>query len=139
MHFLIFVWMLKKFLIVSFLLSAYTIVLAHSIIPHCHHDDHETGQTSDYHDHDDDDHDDNAGLAHDFENYIHSGTTTEFHQQPDTKISCKTFTSIYFLFLFEFPIKPVESPPLVVRQAYDHIPLLQHSLSTKGLRAPPII
>jgi hypothetical protein len=141
--------MLKKYFIITLLLFAYTIVLAHSIIPHHHHDeDHEMEQSSHHHDDHDDDHhnqendhheDNDSGLAHDFENYIHSGNTGDIHQQPDIKISCNTIATVYIVALFDFKIKAAESPPPKVRQSNDHIPLLQHSLFPKGLRAPPCL
>jgi hypothetical protein len=121
---------------------AYSVVLGHSIIPHHHHDDdHAMEQSAAHHDdhhHDDDDHDDDdAGLAHDFANYIHSGNTGDLHQQPDIKISCNTIATAYIVALFDFRVKAVENPPPIVRHHNDHIPLLRHSLSPKGLRAPP--
>lgn len=119
---------------------AYSIVLAHSIIPHHHHDaDHAMEQSGAHHDddhHDDDDHED-SGLAHDFANYIHSSDGGDFHQQPDFKISTNTIATAYIVTLFEFQIKAVENPPPIVRHSNDHISILRHSLSPKGLRAPP--
>lgn len=137
--------MIKRYSIIALLLFAYTIVLAHSVIPHHHHDDdHETEQTAHHHndhheDHDDQDHEEDAGLAHDFENYIHSGSTGDLHQQSDFRISCNTIATSYVTAIFDFQIKPVESPPPIVRHSNDHIPLLRHSLSPKGLRAPPCV
>jgi hypothetical protein len=135
--------MLKKYFIISLLLVAYTIVLGHSIIPHHHHDDdHETEQSSHHQnnhheDHGDQDHEENAGLARDFENYIHSGSTGDLHQQPDFKISGNSIATAYIIAIFDFQIKPVKSPPPIVRHSNNHIPFLRHSLSPKGLRAPP--
>jgi hypothetical protein len=134
---------LKRYAIISLLICAYTIVLGHSIIPHHHHDDdHETEQASHHHndheEHDDQDHED-GGLAHDFENYLHSGGSGDLHQQPDLKISSTAPSTAYIIALFDFQIKPVESPPPIVRHSNDHIPLLRHNLSPKGLRAPPCL
>jgi hypothetical protein len=131
--------MLKKYFILSFLLIAYTIVLAHSIIPHHHHDeDHEMEQSSAHHDHDgDNDHHDDSGLSHDFENYHHANNATDFHQQSDIKMSSTTLTSLYIISLFNFTMESVETRPPILRQSKDHILFLQHTLSSKGLRAPP--
>jgi hypothetical protein len=139
---------LKKYAIIALLISAYTIVLGHSIIPHHHHDDdHATKQSShhqdehhdhdDHHDHEDDQDDADAGLSHDFENYIHTGSTGDLHQQPNFKLSGNTITTAYIIAIFDFQIRPVESPPPIVRHFNDHIPHLRHSFSPKALRAPP--
>jgi hypothetical protein len=130
--------MLKKYAILFCLLIAYTIVLAHSIIPHHHHhEDHETEQTSTHHHDDDKDDHDDSGLAHDFANFLHAGSTTDFHQQQDIKISCNTFVSVYLIALFDFTIEAVESPPPIVRRFTEHNLFLEYTLSSKGLRAPP--
>jgi hypothetical protein len=134
--------MLKKYSIITILLFAYTIVLGHSIIPHHHHhnDSHETKQSEHHHhsDHENDHHDnDDESLADDFENYIHSGDTQDLHQQPDIKIVNNVIATAYIISFFEFKINAIESPPPVVRLSNNCIPLAQHCLSTKGLRAPP--
>ncbi len=132
--------MLKKYSIITLLLFAYTIVLAHSIIPHHHHkDSHETKKNEHHHhnNHDNDHNDDDGSLAHDFENYIHAGDTQDLHEKPDSKPSNNTIAIVYILPVYNFKIKAIESPPPVVRLSNDCIPLLLHYLSTKGLRAPP--
>jgi hypothetical protein len=140
--------MLKRYSIITLLFVAYTIVLGHSIIPHHHHDDdHEMEQSShhhhdqedDHHNNQENDHNDNSnsGLAHDFENYMHSGNTGDIHQQPDIKISHNAITTVYLVALFDFKIKAAESPPPKVWLSNNHIPPLPYSLSSKGLRAPP--
>ena len=87
--------------------------------------------------HEDKDHKEDVGLADDFENFLHSGNTGDIHQQPDIKISCNTIATVYITAIFDFQIKPVESPPPIVLHFNYHIPLLRHSISPKGLRAPP--
>jgi hypothetical protein len=136
----IFITMLKRYSIILILLFAYTIVLGHSIIPHHHHDDeHESEQVSHHHDaHEDDHHDsEEENLAHDFENYLHSGDTGDFHQQPDIKVSFNSIATVYLLSTFTFQIKAAESPPPLLCLSKNYIPNVQHCLSSKGLRAPP--
>lgn len=132
--------MLKRYSIIALFLLSYTIVLGHSIIPHHHHDDdHSTEQSAHHHhDHDDDDHDsDDHSLSHDFENYLHSGDNEDFHQQLNIKISFSTIATAYLITTFTFQIKAVESPPPLIRHSNNYIPIVQHCLSSKGLRAPP--
>ncbi len=130
--------MLKKYFILTLLLVAYTIVLAHSIIPHHHHDeDHETEQTGAQHHHDDDHEDDNA-LAQSLANYLHSGDTTVIHQQPDNSIASNAFVTLYLIPVFEFTIKAIESPPPIRQVSNNIIPKSHYCLSSKGLRAPPV-
>lgn len=128
--------MLKKYSIITILLFAYTIVLGHSIIPHHHHhnDSQETKQADHHHNDHDDDH---SSLADDFENYVHSGDAQDLHQQPDIKITNNVIATVYIISFFEFKISVIESPPPVVRLSSNCTPLVQHCLSTKGLRAPP--
>ncbi|MES2565553.1 MAG: hypothetical protein V4565_01725 [Bacteroidota bacterium] len=132
--------MVKRSIILTLLFTAYTIVLAHSIIPHHHHhDEHETTQLTYHHDdhHDDADHDHENSLSHDFENYVHSGATGDLHQQPIQKFSCNSIAIAYVVTFFDFYIKAVKSPLPIFRHSTDHIPLLRRCLSNKGLRAPP--
>jgi hypothetical protein len=130
--------MLKKYSILFFLLTAYTIVLAHGIIPHHHHDEeHEMEQPSSHHDGNDHDHHDDAGLSHDFGNYHHANNTTDFHQQSDIRILSTALTSLYIIALFDFTIESIDTRPPIFRQSKDHILFLEHTLSPKGLRAPP--
>jgi hypothetical protein len=137
----IFAAVIKKYSIVALLMLAYSIVLGHSVIPHHHHhDDHAVQQTThhDDHHHDDDDHED-SGLAHSFENYIHSTNGGDTYQQPDAKVSCNGIPSFYVVVFFEHGLLAVESRPPMIRPFDDHIPILRHSLSPKGLRAPPLV
>ena len=128
--------MLKKYSILTLLLVAYTIVLAHSIIPHHHHhDDHETEQTASHHH--DDDHEDDNSLAHSFANYSHTGDAAVIHQQPDDSFVSHIVVTRYLTPVFEFAVKAIESP-LPIRKLSNHIiPQSRHCLSSKGLRAPP--
>ncbi|MFL5752655.1 MAG: hypothetical protein ACJ76F_04555 [Bacteroidia bacterium] len=111
--------------------------MAHSVVPHHHHhDDHEMEQASHHHHHDNHD-DDDKSLAGNFENYIHPGDNEELYQQPDLKVSFNTMATAYIFTLFIFQLKAVENPPPIVWYHTGDIPVLQHSLFSKGLRAPP--
>ena len=139
-QFAIFVSLIKKYSILTLLLVAYTIVLAHSIIPHHHHDEDHGMEQSNHHQ--DDDHDaghgnDDSGLAHDFANYIHSGNTGDVYQQPDIKISCNSIAIVSIFAIFDFRIKAIENPQPLIRPYCDYIPIVHHCLSSKGFRAPP--
>jgi hypothetical protein len=134
--------MLKRYSIIFLLLFAYTIVLGHSIIPHHHHDyGHATEQSSHHHDdHEDDHHNDDAeSLAHDFENYLHAGDAGDYHQQTDVQASRNTIATVYLISFFEFKVNAIESPPPVVRLSNEGLSIVRHSLSSKGLRAPPCL
>ncbi|MBL7922282.1 MAG: hypothetical protein JNJ40_18350 [Bacteroidia bacterium] len=132
--------MLKKYSILAFLFFAYTLVLGHSIVPHHHHhDDFETEQQA-HHDADDDDHDHDKGdsdLAHGFENYLHTGTTADIHQQSNSilLVSPAIISTIFAVFNFE--LRPIELPPPLRRPNNDYFPKLFYYLSSKGFRAPP--
>ena len=125
--------MLKKHSIIALLLVAYTIVLAHSIVPHHHHN--ETEQTASHH-HDDDQEEDNS-IAHSFANYLHSGDAAVIHEQPDNSIASHTFIALYFIYVFEFTVRAFESPPPVRQLAENIITKSLYYLSSKGLRGPP--
>lgn len=133
--------MLKRNFITLLLLSAYTIVLGHSIIPHHHHDElHSEEQSSHHHDDHNDNHHENkedSSFGHDFENYIHSGDLGDIHEQPNSIKLDNSIESAYIISFFEFKINAIESPPPPVRHSNESVSLLQHSLSSKGLRAPP--
>jgi hypothetical protein len=131
---------IKKLGIITLLIFAYTIVLAHSIIPHHHHDENNIMHQADHHQ--DDDHDggngpDDSGLAHDFANYIHSGTEGDVYQVPDVKTSCDALTMVCVFTLFEFNIHIVEIPSTPLGSHGDYVPIAHQCLSSTGFRAPP--
>ena len=135
--------MLKKYSILTLLFIAYTLVLAHSIVPHHHHnDEHQTPQSINHHDHGAGHHhsgddDDDGSLAHEFENYIHASGNDDIYQQSDFGIDHNTIATVYILASFEFNLKPIEDPPSVLLHLKDYIPIHRHCLFSKGLRAPP--
>ncbi|MGE0568521.1 MAG: hypothetical protein AB7O73_11270 [Bacteroidia bacterium] len=131
--------MLKKHLILSLLLFAYTIVLGHSIIPHHHHhdDDHETEQTAHHHGHDHDDKDEDSDFSYGFENYFHSGTTADIHQQTNTIDVISLAVISTHLVVSNFELKLVELPPPLKRANNDFFQRLYYYHSSSGFRAPP--
>lgn len=133
--------MLKRCSIITLLLLSYAIVLAHSIIPHHHHDDHKMEQSSDHHHHPTENNDSNRdeGLAHQFGNYMHSVNSSDIYPQPETLFHYNTAVTVLLTTHFTFKIKAIESPPPTLPFSYDCIPLVQHYLSSKGLRAPPYV
>lgn len=137
--------MFRKYSIIALFLFAYTIVLAHVIIPHHHHNDgHDMELSSQHHNqdnHNDGHHNDRDSgdndLAAAFEYYNHSGTTGDPHQQPDIKVSADTLATAYLISAYTFQLNVFEQAPTIVRHSNDYIPTTRHFLSSKGLRAPP--
>ncbi len=124
--------MLKKYSIIILFLFAYTIVFAHSIIPHHHHDENHHMEQANHHDGDADE-----SLAHEFGNYIHSVNTADVYQKPDVETDNNIIATVYLVATFNFNIHSAQKAPPIVTLSNDCIPLAQHCLSTKGLRAPP--
>ncbi len=133
--------MLKRYSIITLLFFSYTIVLAHSIVPHHHHDDHKMEQSSGHHHHDADKEDSNRdeGLAHQFGNYMHSVNSADIYPQPETLYHYSTAVTVLLIAHFTFKIKAFECTPPTLPLSNNCIPLVQHYLSSKGLRAPPCI
>jgi hypothetical protein len=105
-------------------------VLAHSIVPHHHHNEISVLTDTDHHD------DEDEGLVHDFSNYPHSGSTGDAYQ-PSIKIVCDHLDIVYVAAVFEFIMQPIENPPPVAYVDTSIIPSSDYTLSAKGLRAPP--
>lgn len=140
--------MLKKYLIITLLLFAYTIVLGHTIIPHHHHiKGHKKENTSHHHhgnhnhhhhhDHDDNSKNSDSGLAHNLGDYLHYGYSGDMHHQPFFKIPCNGLAAAYIFSLYDFNIKAFKSKPPISLHPCDHLIPTQYQLSSKGLRAPP--
>lgn len=131
--------MLKKHVILSLLLLAYTIVLGHSIIPHHHHhdDNHETEQTAHHQSHDQEDKDEDSDFSHRFENYLHTGTTADIHQQTNSIDVISPAVISTLLTVFNFELKSVELPPPLKRTNNDYFQKLYYYHSSSGFRAPP--
>lgn len=130
--------MLKKLLISFLFFTAYTVVLAHSIIPH--NDENETS-IEHHHDKDHNDDSDDNGLGMLFSHFQHIGTGNQFistHQvalgkQIDLRQSAILFSSLYNLIFCgtEEPV-PILFP--------DHPSVYSSSDKTSfALRGPPSI
>jgi Ca2+/H+ antiporter len=63
--------LVKRFIICFWLIAAYAVVFAHSVVPHHHHEQNDHGEAD--HHHDDEDHhdDDSDNLSHSFELFQH--------------------------------------------------------------------
>lgn len=128
--------MLKKLLISFLFFTAYTIVLAHSIIPHHDYEN----ETVTEQQHDKDHHDDN-GIGHLFSHFQHIGAGNQFistHQIASVKQSDILQSDILCSTSFNFKFYKVGEPaPLFYR---DHPDIYTSSVSPAfSLRGPPSI
>lgn len=127
--------MIKRCAIVSLLLLAFTLVLAHSIVPHHHHNVVvETNNGN--HEH----HNENA-LEHSFEHYLHSGASYDYFIKNDFSFDQQlAIADCYFIYLnFDFRLKTIIG---VTKSAYRifETNTIQHVfLYSKGLRGPPLV
>jgi hypothetical protein len=129
--------MLKRCAILSLLFFAYTIVFAHSIIPHHHHEDHHK-ITATLVDHPHAVHHDSDADDEGFGNYTHSTAAGDLYKQGDPGVNNSTIATPCLISVFNFVFDPVETLPFI-RLVPDHTLLpSQHCLSPKGLRAPPV-
>lgn len=144
--FSIFEPVIKKYSITLLLYLAYTIVFAHSLVPHHHHDKEEESaqllvhNDAGAHHHHSNDTDDDGSLAHEFESYIHSAGTDDIYQKNELKIDCSTIAALYITASFNYCIAAIERPLKVTGcSAPCIISIPQYYLSCKGLRAPPVV
>lgn len=128
--------MLKRFTAILFLTTAFTIVMAHSIVPHHHHEE-ETTQ------HQDKDHDNDSPLSDLFSHFQHFTPTNEItltHHADFFKHISNPQIQKDFLVAFAFHFfKSCEQVPFRLIGIPDHpkdnIPVCY--LSTFSLRGPP--
>ena len=102
--------MTKKLLISFLFFAAYTVVLAHSIIPHHHHDE-ETAV-----EHHDKDHDADSGLDNLFSHFEHFGVNNQFvstHQSSSIKQINTPRLDIVFIISYNFFSHTGESVPIL--------------------------
>ena len=127
--------MIKRCAIVSLLLLAFTLVLAHSIIPHHHHDV-AVETTSENHEH----RNENA-LEHSFENYLHSGASYDYFIKNDfTFDKLQVVTDCDFIYLnFDFRSKIVIDVTKSAYRIFKTNTIHPVFLYSKGLRGPPLV
>ena len=125
---------------------AFTIVFAHSIVPH-HHDEMEATEhhhneaeaTEHHHDSGADHHEDeDSPLAHDFEHFHHSGSTIQFIPSHFSILkSLNSFELPVFIQPVSFLVKACESPPVVQGFTWQHAFYSFLFYLQTSLRAPP--
>lgn len=124
--------MIKRNCIVVFLLFAFTVVLAHSIVPHHHHNIaiHNENET--------DEHEDENSLEHSFEHYKHTGTSGDYFIPSPANHVASNIVSIETYFpTFTFLNKEVVLYTNSVAHTNDCSFISYDGLHSKGLRGPP--
>ncbi len=124
--------MIKRNCIVVFLLFAFTVVLAHSIVPHHHHNiavHNENGT---------DEHEDENSLEHSFEHYTHTGASGDYFIPSPASHVAHHIVSIEACFpTFTFTNKEVVLYTTKVVHSNDCSFITFDCLHSKGLRGPP--
>ena len=124
--------MIKRNCIVVFLLFAFTVVLAHSIVPHHHHNiaAHNEDESSE--------HDDENSLEHSFEHYTHTGTSGDYFIPTPASHSIQQIINIETFFpIFTFTNKEVVFYTIGVVHSTSCSFISYDSLHSIGLRGPP--
>ena len=124
--------MIKRNCIVVFLLFAFTLVLAHSIVPHHHHNIavHNEDEKSE--------HEDENSLEHSFEHYTHTGTSGDCFIPSSASHNSQHIVSFETYFpTFTFTTKEVLLYTLSIVHSNDCSFISYDSLHSKGLRGPP--
>jgi hypothetical protein len=124
--------MIKRNIIVVFLLFAFTVVLAHSIIPHHHHDDKIETESKDH------GHDDENSLEHSFEHYMHAGNSTDYFIQNPNCNNVHFITTVSDISIFIFKNKEVVLPIVSPINSSNDSYLSYDGLFSAGLRGPPL-
>lgn len=134
--------MLKKRAAI-FLLTAFAIMLGHSIIPHHHHTyEHKISALQFSHEHHDHDNDENRDddLGHLFSHFIHPVDNFTF---TTTHINNISFAKQLFLFVAVLPgnfsLKDFHIPRLLLKPPAEHLNFISPYSLSSGLRAPPAI
>jgi hypothetical protein len=124
--------MIKRNSIVVFLLFAFTVVLAHSIVPHHHHN------IAVQHENETSEHNDENSLEHSFEHYTHNGTSGDYFIPSPASHGTQHIVSVETYFpTFTFINKEVVLyTTKVVHSNYCSF-ISYDSLHSKGLRGPP--
>jgi hypothetical protein len=141
--------MLKKLFYILPLYLAFTIVMAHSIVPH--HHVHEVEATTHHHhdgaghhDHDEDKNqnkseDADTDLSHGFEFFHHAGSTIQFISSHLSVINILSSLDTVFIVSNLFDIRPCESPHTPISFSTQKILFSFLYSPQTGLRAPPSI
>lgn len=124
--------MIKRNFIVVFLLFAFTVVLAHSIVPHHHHN------IAIQHEAESSEHEDENSLEHSFEYYTHTGTSGDYFIQSPVNNNTQHIVSFESYFpTFTFTNKEVVLYTINSVPSNDCTFISYDSLHSKGLRGPP--
>jgi|GEM_PF-5730399 len=124
--------MIKRNCIVVFLLFAFTVVLAHSIVPHHHH------SIAVHHEDETSEHEDENSLEHSFEHYTHTGTSGDYFIPSPASYIIQQIVSVEAYFpTFTFVNKEVVLYSISVVRSNDCSFITYDSLHSKGLRGPP--
>ena len=124
--------MIKRNVIVVFLLVAFTVVLAHSIVPHHHHNIavHNEDEKSE--------HEDENSLEHSFEHYTHTGTSGDYFIPSPASHSTQDIVSLEMYFpIVAFTHQAIVLYTIPVVHSNDCSFISYDSLHSKGLRGPP--
>jgi hypothetical protein len=139
--------LIKRFFILFWLISAYAIVFAHSVVPH-HHEQKNAAETLGHHHHDTDDHhaedhDEEAGDTHNtFHLFQHQGATGDVFV-PSYKYTAPTLnkdvTAIHHAIQKLIQLCD-EGPPLqhFTKRSY-HSLLQQEHFYFFSVKAPPVL
>lgn len=133
--------MLKRYLIISLLFLAYTIVFAHGIVPH-DHNRHNSELNHHFIDNcaEDDADEDESDLAHSFEHYLHAGSTPEMYlKDASLHIDYNLVSSHFITAIIDFSFSLAEEEKTIPPSENADLPLSVYCLSSKALRAPPLL
>ena len=126
--------MIKRNFIVVLLLFAFTVVLAHSIIPHHHHDDKIETESKDH------GHGDENSLEHSFEHYMHAGNSTDyFIQNPNCSTIYFSEPAVCHISTFMFKNKEVVLSIILTIDINNDSFSSYDGLFSTGLRGPPLV
>jgi hypothetical protein len=128
----------KKRLISSFLLCAFAVLFAHSIIPHHHH---EEATFMQHGDHDDDDHNDidHNFLGKAFSHFQHeSGSTITYETASSSFQGSKFSVDKDAIFFTQYVISQIFKPPIIYGEHSLFALICSPFLNTSLFRGPPV-
>lgn len=130
--------MAKKRFISSFLLCAFAILFAHTIIPHHHHEEADTEQHNSHHgdDHDDIDHD---FLGHAFSYFEHEKEGSIIYETASPSFECsKVSFDKDAVLLVNYIIRQLHKPPLIHKEVPSITFTLSFYSNSRLFRGPPM-